>query len=285
MADQIASQETEQANSLPALIEKSGLDKSKAQVLLENFQDYFELAAEWEKKSKSLVVTKDDQLAEMKMAREGRLFLRQKRLAIENTRKELKEQSLREGKAIDGIANVLKAVIVPIEDFLDKQEHFIENREKEAAEARRVEAEKLLREKEEREAAERAAEEARVRAENERLKQEAAEREKEAAADRAEAERKIQEERRASEAKLQAERAEAERKAAAERARVEKEREAERKIAEQKAEAERALAQKKLEEEREAARVAQEKAVAEANAVQYQAEFVTCPKCGERFHP
>lgn len=111
-------------NQLVTIVNESGLDKSKADILLKNFQDYFEIAGDWEKKAKMLVVSDDKQVAEMKMAREGRLFLREKRIAIEKTRKELKEQSLREGKAIDGIANVLKALIVPIEEYLYKQEHF-----------------------------------------------------------------------------------------------------------------------------------------------------------------
>jgi hypothetical protein len=111
---------------LVKLVEESNLPKSKAKFILENFQGYFELAETWERKAKELIVTDENQVAEMKMAREGRLFLRQKRIAIENSRKELKEQSLREGKAIDGIANVLKALIIPIEGFLEQQEKFRE---------------------------------------------------------------------------------------------------------------------------------------------------------------
>ena len=83
--------------------------------MLDNFSDYFKIAAEWEQKAKTIKVVDETQKADMEMARVGRLFLREKRIAIEKKRKELKEQSLREGKAIDGIANVLKAVIVPIE--------------------------------------------------------------------------------------------------------------------------------------------------------------------------
>ena len=97
-------------NELQVIVEKSGLEPTKAKTILEKFQNYFEIAAEWEKKSKVIVVTKATQEADMKLARVGRLFLKEKRIAIEKTRKELKEQALREGKAIDGIANVLKAL-------------------------------------------------------------------------------------------------------------------------------------------------------------------------------
>jgi hypothetical protein len=123
--------EVEPETQLAKIVQESGLEKSKAQVLLDNFSNYFKLAAEWEVKAKTLVITDVSQKAEMKMAREGRLFLKSKRLEVEKTRKTLKEQSLREGKAIDGIANVLKAVIEPIENYLDEQEKFAEYKEQE----------------------------------------------------------------------------------------------------------------------------------------------------------
>ena len=101
-------------NQLMVIVKESGSEKSKANVILEKFQDSFKIADEWSKKAKMLKVTDASQATEMKMAREGRLFLQKKRLDIEHTRKELKAQSLRECKAIDGIANVLKGLIEPI---------------------------------------------------------------------------------------------------------------------------------------------------------------------------
>lgn len=122
---------------LTRIVQESGLEKTKAQVLLDNFSNYFNLAAEWEIKAKSIVITDVSQKHEMKMAREGRLELKQKRIEVEKTRKILKEQSLREGKAIDGIANVLKAVIEPIEQYLEVQEKFAERKEAERKQALR----------------------------------------------------------------------------------------------------------------------------------------------------
>jgi len=116
---------------LQVIIKEHGLEPSKAKTLLEKFQDVFTLASEWEQKAKTLTVSASSQVAEMKMAREGRLFLRSKRIEIENTRKALKEEYLRGGKAVDGIANVLKAIIEPIEEYLEQQETFAEH-EKEA---------------------------------------------------------------------------------------------------------------------------------------------------------
>ena len=126
------------SDALVRIVETSGLEKTKAQYILEKFQDYFQIAADWEAKAKILIVTSDNQVAEMKMAREGRLFLRSKRIDIEKARKELKEQSLREGKAIDGIANVLRALIEPIENHLEEQERFIELRDDRAKEERKA---------------------------------------------------------------------------------------------------------------------------------------------------
>ena len=116
-------------NQLAKIVNESGLEQSKAQVLLANFSNYFEIAAEWEQKAKMLTVTNESQTAEMKMAKEGRLFLKNKRVAVENTRKQLKEQSLREGQTIDAIAKILKNLIEPSEEHLERQEKFIEIRE------------------------------------------------------------------------------------------------------------------------------------------------------------
>src|SRR5437868_2781361 len=101
--------------ALAKIVRESGLGKTKADIVLERFQDYFRIASEWERKSRMLSVTRADQITEMQMARDGRLFLKEKRTEVERTRKTLKEESLREGKAIDGIANVLKGLIEPIE--------------------------------------------------------------------------------------------------------------------------------------------------------------------------
>ena len=230
-------------SSLVKIVETSGLEKPKADYILEKFQDYFKIAADWEQKSKMLVVSSSNQTAEMKMAREGRLFLRQKRIDIEKARKELKEQSLREGKAIDGIANVLKALIEPIEEYLDKQERFVEIQEDNSKEARKVartsemqsigldpnlydlknmpeesykqviDAQHRANEERQKAEAERitkekaeAEERERVRLENERLKEEAQEKEWLLAQERA----KVEQERKAAEEKQRKDKAEAE---------------------------------------------------------------------------
>jgi hypothetical protein len=63
-------------------------------------------------------------------AREIRITLKRARNAIENKRKALKENIVLRGKAIDGMANVFKAMIVPVENHLEEQERFAEIQEK-----------------------------------------------------------------------------------------------------------------------------------------------------------
>ena len=230
-------------NPLETLVAQSGLEPTKAQYILSQFQDYFFIANEWGRRAQHLNVTSVDQVEDIQIAREGRLFLKQKRIAIEKARKEMKEQSLKEGKAIDGIANVLKGILEPIEDHLDRQEHFAEyaeaRRVTELVEARRVElvgvginpavynlalmteveftgildadrrrkaeqAEAIKKAEEDRVARE--AEAKRVREENDRLRAEMAEKERVAREEREASEAQARKEREVIEARARAER-------------------------------------------------------------------------------
>lgn len=125
-------------NKLLEIIKTSGLEESKTKVLTENFSDYYNIANEWAKKADMLVVTDISQVAEMKMAREGRLFLKDKRILIEKTRKGLKDSCLKEGKAIDEIARLLTQLIAPIEDDLESKEKFKERYEQKIKEELRL---------------------------------------------------------------------------------------------------------------------------------------------------
>lgn len=124
-------------NKLLEVINQSGLEKTKSDTLLENFENFYEIASEWQAKANEIVVSDVSQVAEMKLARDGRLFLKDKRVSIEKTRKQLKESSLREGQAIDSIARMLTALIVPIEENLELKEKFKEFEEKRIKDALR----------------------------------------------------------------------------------------------------------------------------------------------------
>jgi len=92
--------------------------------LKNEFSVFFEQAEEWKQKAEGLVVNDISQKEEMKQAKEARLALKRIRTSAENKRKELKEESLRTGKAIDGMANIIKFLIVPIEEDLKAKEDF-----------------------------------------------------------------------------------------------------------------------------------------------------------------
>ncbi len=124
---------------LTTIVKENRLEPTKAQVIVNSFSKFFSEAGELEAKAKIISITDISQVKQMKEAREIRLKLKNIRVEAENTRKELKEQSLREGKAIDGVANVIKALIVPIEEHLEKQEKYVELQEEARKEKLNVE--------------------------------------------------------------------------------------------------------------------------------------------------
>jgi hypothetical protein len=122
-----------------------GLTPDTAQSLRTAFESYFTQADEWRAKALSIQITRPDQLREMKLARETRLALREIRINAEKTRKALKEDSLRKGKAIDGIFNMLAFAVEPLEKHLLEQEQFIQRLEEERKAKLKAEREDALR--------------------------------------------------------------------------------------------------------------------------------------------
>lgn len=290
-------------DKLQVIVRESGLEPTKAQAILNVFQDTFRLAADWERKAKEIVVTDGSQVAAIALAREGRLLLREKRIGVENTRKELKEQSLREGKLIDGIANALKGVIVPVEEYLKRQENFVALKE----EAERDERERVFQESEKKrlakEAEDKRLEDERIREENEELKRVADEREAKLHA----RERERMVENRKQNVEKERIRKEGKNAVAAEKAKAEaakkvddEKRELERKAeaeTREKAEAERIRLEEKLASERLEARSKQAKLELEKKKLKREklereeaererlAAQVECPECGHKFTP
>jgi len=122
------------------LVKGINLSVEQQAMILKFFGETYTLSREWEKKAKKIVVTHEDDTIMMSRARQGRLELREHRIAVERIRVELKERSLREGQAIQKIANYLKDLITPLEQHLDKQEKWIQYRDA-AIEKKRLEAE------------------------------------------------------------------------------------------------------------------------------------------------
>lgn len=117
------------SNQIALIVQQNQLADDTAQTVLLTFEPLLKKANEWVLKEASINVTDASQTREMKLARETRLALREIRLDADKERKKLKEQSLRQGKAIDGAANIIKALIEPIEQRLQDKEDFVEKQE------------------------------------------------------------------------------------------------------------------------------------------------------------
>jgi len=132
-----------QENQLVVLVEQSGLEKTKGQLLLDKFSGYFNDAAEYERKLDALATKGSPEKADIQAAGAFRKAMKARRVEVENTRKALKEESLREGQTIDAIAKVLKNLIEPLEEKAESIEKFHERKadlEKEVRRQERMEA-------------------------------------------------------------------------------------------------------------------------------------------------
>lgn len=120
-------------NQLTLAPEKFGIEQSRAEAIkaiflpmsetIKAFEDRFnEVNAEAGKEITKEVVAK---------AKSLRLDIAKVRIRTEKARKEAKEESLRQGKAIDGTANVLKYAIQDKENKLREIENYFENLEAE----------------------------------------------------------------------------------------------------------------------------------------------------------
>lgn len=99
----------------------SGLEPAQRESLQVSFASFFQRAEELKEKASAITDPKD--------ARSARLEVKKVRTEAENTRKKLKEESLRMGKAIDGANNILLALIVPIEESMEAIEKAAERAE------------------------------------------------------------------------------------------------------------------------------------------------------------
>ncbi len=131
-------------NEVIVAVQNSGVELTTAIALQNAFEGLFIKAQEWERIAKSIVVTNPTQLTEMKKARETRLELRAIRVEADKVRKKLKEDSLRYGKAVQGVYNVIEYFIAPLEEHLEKQEKYAENIEKERQEKLKNERAEIL---------------------------------------------------------------------------------------------------------------------------------------------
>ena len=132
-------------DTLSLQIQESQVSESDAAVLQNTFAPLFVEAQQWRQKAVAITVTGAEDRQGMAAARKARLALKDIRVQAEHARKKLKEESLRKGKAIDGMANIIKFLIVPLEEHLERQENFAKVQEEKAKQERKEWRERALR--------------------------------------------------------------------------------------------------------------------------------------------
>lgn len=132
-------------DQLQVILAEQNVAKDNAKALLDAFGAPFEEAGKILAEYKTIIVTGEDQFDLMADARSKRLALKNIRVDVEKKRKELKEDSLRTGRAIDSVAKFVKENIEPAEKYLETQEKFTEIRQAErAAKLKAERIEKLM---------------------------------------------------------------------------------------------------------------------------------------------
>lgn len=111
-------------NQLATILEEQEVSSDSQKALIAAFGAPFTEAGEILANYQDIKVTSVDQIEDMQEAREKRLALRRVRIDVENKRKELKEDSLKTGRAIDAAARFVKTTIEPAEKYLETQERF-----------------------------------------------------------------------------------------------------------------------------------------------------------------
>ncbi len=126
--------------------ENAGLSKSKAEQIKKTFLPMSRMVENFEVAYKKIVKVKKITPELCKDARILRLNIAKIRTATDKLRKKEKEEHIRAGKAIDGVANVLKWAVKDKEDHLEEIEKHFERLEAEKREKLKDEREAELRE-------------------------------------------------------------------------------------------------------------------------------------------
>lgn len=112
-------------NVLSLELQKNDIGEETTLALRSTFMPFFDEANKIAKTAKGIIVTGEDQTDKMDAAREMRLAIKAIRVDADKKRKELKEDIIRTGSAIQGMYNIIKYLVVPIEEHLQKQEDFV----------------------------------------------------------------------------------------------------------------------------------------------------------------
>lgn len=121
-----------------------GLDVRKTAEIKNAFKDLTDQLKEMTEKAAELIVTDESQADLMKQAKEARLVLKNIRISADKKRKELKEESLKYGNAVQAVYNYIEGEIKPLEKHLEAQEKFKEVQEEKRLDTVRKERAELL---------------------------------------------------------------------------------------------------------------------------------------------
>lgn len=113
-------------NELAVILDEQGVSPESQKTLVEAFGGPFTEVGDILASYQDVVITDDSTPEDVLMAREQRLALKRARTTVENKRKELKEDSLKTGRAIDAVARFVKETIEPAEKYLETQEKYQE---------------------------------------------------------------------------------------------------------------------------------------------------------------
>ena len=127
------------SKELELIIKDQDLTKPDVNKMIEAFGGPFEEAGVILSSYKDIKVTDVTQTEDMAKAREMRLKLKKARTTVENSRKDLKYDIVKQGRAIDTIARYVKDEIQPAEEYLELQEKFIQIKNEKEAETLKAE--------------------------------------------------------------------------------------------------------------------------------------------------
>lgn len=112
------------------MIVDNNVDHRRGMAVLSDFAPLLRQAQEMIAESSTIVVTDPTQVSLMERAAEHRNAIRKVRTATEKVRVDLKSESLRTGKMIDGMANIVKGLCEQEEARLQEQADYARNIEK-----------------------------------------------------------------------------------------------------------------------------------------------------------
>lgn len=111
-------------NQLQVILQEQNVPAEQAKQMVELFGGPFEEAGQILATYKDIKVTDINDVEGMQQARTKRLALKAARTTVERNRKQLKENIVKQGRAIDSVAKFVKDTIAPAEEYLQLQEDF-----------------------------------------------------------------------------------------------------------------------------------------------------------------